>query len=608
MKEPHIEGPATHDDPESCADSREGVGEALTGAHTGSVLSREIRETGAPTPLSEAEGNTIRGRKSESSVGPARSETRSTCGTFLRENREIPASPVVDDAAGRAGKAEGRNPAMHDTGKSDRPIVPTKLPNKAGRPAAEAVEGRGLAKGNTDGQNACRTQSRTHAHSALSRVRQAAAKNKGMRFTTLLHHVDVDRLRTSYRALKKDAAPGVDGVTWEQYATHLEDNLRDLHARLHRGAYRARPSRRAYIPKADGRQRPLGIASLEDKVVQRAVIEVLNAIYEVDFLGFSYGFRPGRSQHDALDALAVGILRKKVNWVLDADIHGYFDTIDHGWLVKFVEHRVGDRRVLRLIQKWLSAGVMENGKWTQSKMGSPQGATASPLLANIYLHYVLDLWIRRWRKKEARGDVVTVRYCDDFIVGFQHRTDAERFLAELRERLAKFKLELHPEKTRLIAFGRFALDRRRQRDLTGKPETFNFLGLTHICGRSRSGGFLLHRRTERKRMVAKLHEVKAELQRRRHQSIMEQGRWLGAVVRGHCAYYGVPTNSEAIAGFRTQATRSWYRSLRRRSQRSRLTWPRMQRHVARWLPPAHIVHPWPEQRFDARPRGKSPVR
>jgi len=420
--------------------------------------------------------------------------------------------------------------------------------------------------------------------------------------------VNVERLRTAYHALKKDAAPGVDGVTWQHYGEHLEENLRDLHARLHRGAYRARPSRRVYIPKADGRQRPLGIAALEDKVVQRAVVEVLNAIYEADFKGFSYGFRPGRGQHDALDALAVGILRKKVNWVLDADVRGYFDAIDHEWLVKFVAHRVGDRRILRLIQKWLSAGVMENGNWTPSEVGSPQGATVSPLLANLYLHYVLDLWAERWRKQHARGDVIIVRYADDFILGFQHRDEAERFLAELRERLAQFRLELHPDKTRLIAFGRYALERRQERGLAGAPETFSFLGLTHICGRSRSGQFLLHRHTERKRMVAKLRAVSTELQRRRHQTIIEQGVWLGAVVRGHHAYYGVPTNSHAIASFRTQVARSWMRSLRRRSQRHRLNWQRMRRLAARWLPPAHIVHPWPEQRFSVRTRGKSPVR
>lgn len=429
-----------------------------------------------------------------------------------------------------------------------------------------------------------------------------------MRFTALLHHVDVDRLRTAFHALKRDAAPGVDGMTWEQYAEHLEENLRELHGRLHRGAYRAKPSRRAYIPKADGRQRPLGIAALEDKVVQRAVVEVLNAIYEMDFLGFSYGFRPGRSQHDALDALAVGIFRGKVNWVLDADIRGFFDAIDHGWLVKFLEHRIGDQRVVRLVQKWLAAGVLEDGTWARSEVGSPQGATVSPLLANLYLHHVLDLWVQRWRSKEARGDLVIVRYADDFIVGFQHRSDAERFRAELSQRLAKFGLELHSEKTRLIAFGKFAHSNRRERGLDGKPETFNFLGLTHICGRSRAGKFLLLRHTERRRMTAKLHEVTDQLLRRRHRPIPEQGAWLGAVVRGHTAYYGAPTNGHALCAFRTQVARRWCRALRRRSQRHRLNWTRMNRLVQRWLPPARIKHPWPDQRFDVKTRGRSPVR
>jgi len=486
--------------------------------------------------------------------------------------------------------------------------TPTKPTNKASTTATESVEGRGLTKGNTGGQNAPRTQSRTRAPSALDRVRHVAIRNKQMRFTALLHHVDIERLPGAFHALQKNAAPGVDGVTWEQYAERLEDNLRDLHARLHRGAYRARPSRRSYIPKADGRQRPLGIASLEDKIVQRAVVEVLNAIYEVDLLGFSYGFRPGRRQHDALDALAVGILRKNVNWVLDADIRGYFDAIDHGWLVRFIKHRVGDSRVVRLIQKWLAAGVMENGEWTSSEVGSPQGATASPLLANVYLHYVLDLWAQRWRTKVARGDVIIVRYADDFLVGFQYRDDAERFQRELSERLAKFRLELQPTKTRLIAFGKLAHSWRRARGLGGKPETFHFLGLTHMCGRSRGGKFLLRRQTERKRMTAKLHELAREMQRRRHQPISEQGRWLNAVVRGHVAYYAVPTNAHAVQAFRTQVARHWHRALLRRSQWRRLPWARMRRLDARWLPRTPISHPWPEQRFDARTRGKSPVR
>jgi len=429
-----------------------------------------------------------------------------------------------------------------------------------------------------------------------------------VKFTAIFHHLTVDRLREAFLALKRGAAAGVDGVTWVQYAAGLEDNLRALHERLHKGTYRARPSRRVYIPKADGRQRPLGIASLEDKVVQRTVVEVMNAIYEQDFLGFSYGFRPARSQHQALDALAVGILRTKVNWVLDADIRGFFDAIDHGWLVKFVEHRIADRRVLRLIQKWLSAGVMENGRWAASEGGSPQGATVSPLLANIYLHYVLDLWIQQWRSRHARGDVVVVRYADDFIVGFQYHADAVKFLDELRERLRCFALELHPDKTRLLAFGKYANARRAEQHLKGTAATFTFLGFTHICAKTRAGRFLLARHTIRVRMRARLQAVKAELRRRRHLPITEQGRWLGQVVRGYFAYYAVPTNVHALSSFRRQVTRTWHRALKRRSQRDRLNWSRMKRLVRTWIPPARVLHPWPDERFDVRTRGKSPVR
>jgi RNA-directed DNA polymerase len=608
MKAPHIEGVATHDDPESCVSIREDGGEAVTGAHAGPVWSRENKQSGAPTPLSEAEGNTTGGRYREPPGGPARSETRSTCGTFLRENREVPESLTADGAVGRTGKAQGRTPVMHDSGKSDRSVVLTITPNKTGQPAEEAEKGRDLAKGNTSKHNASRTQRRTYAHNALERVREAAKRGKRMRFTALFHHVDIDRLRGAFYALKKDAAPGVDGVAWAQYAEHLEDNLQVLHARLHQGAYRARPSRRAYIPKPDGRQRSLGIAALEDKLVQRAVVDVLNAIYETDFLGFSYGFRPKRRQHDALAALAVGIMRREVNWVLDADIRGFFDAIDHGWLMKFVEHRVADRRILRLIQKWLTAGVMEKGSWTQITEGSPQGATVSPLLANLYLHYVIDLWVQQWRTRRAAGDMVVVRYADDFIVGFQHRTDAERFLEELQDRLAKFRLELNADKTRLIKFGKRAHSRQKGVG-EGRPGTFSFLGFTHICGRTRNGKrFLLLRHTIRQRMTAKLHEVRAEIQRRRHEPISIQGRWLASIVRGHCAYYGVPTNSHAIDAFRTGIAKHWYRSLRRRGQRRRITWDRMRLVIARWLPSANIAHPWPDEHFNVRTRGKSPVR
>ena len=496
---------------------------------------------------------------------------------------------------------------MHERGKSDSSVVPAKPPNKAASAAAEVVEGRGLAKGNAASETRPGRRAGMSAPSELDRVRQVAQKDREARFTALLHHVSVDRLRAAYWALRPGAAPGVDGVTWTDYGRDLEANLRDLHARVHRGSYRPRPSRRAYIPKTDGRLRPLGIAALEDKILQRAVVEVLGAIYETDFLGFSYGFRPGRSPHDALDALAVGIQRRKVNWVLDADLSDFFTGLDHGWLEKFLEHRIADERMLRLIRKWLKAGVIEHGIRSETVEGTPQGASASPLLANVYLHYVFDLWADQWRRREARGDVVIVRFADDYIVGFEHHPDAQRFLADLRGRLAKFALELHAGKTRLIEFGRYAAERRRVRGL-GKPETFDFLGFTHLCTKQRNGRFTVKRITISKRMRAKLRQVKDELVRRRHQPIPEQGRWLASVVRGHCAYYAVPGNSRAVKAFRTQATRHWCAELRRRSQRHRLDWERMNRIATRWLPPARITHPYPEKRFDARTQGRSPVR
>jgi group II intron reverse transcriptase/maturase len=435
-----------------------------------------------------------------------------------------------------------------------------------------------------------------------------AQTDKEARFTALLHHVDVDRLRAAYFALRPKAAPGVDGVTWAGYGVELEENLRDLHARVHRGAYRARPSRRVFIPKPDGRQRPLGVAALEDKILQRALVEVLNAIYEMDFLGFSYGFRPGRSPHHALDALAAGIVGKKVNWVLDADFRDYFSSLDHQWLERFVEHRIADKRVLRLIQKWLAAGVIENGSWTACEEGVPQGASASPLLANIYLHYVFDLWAHQWRTRHAHGDMIIVRWADDFVVGFEQREDAERFWADLRDRLAKFGLELNAEKTRLIEFGRHAARDRAARGL-GKPETFRFLGFTHICGKTRkSGRFKLTRHTDSKRVRRKLLAVKHEMAKRMHLPIPEQGRWLASVLSGHYRYYAVPDNIEALRAFRQGLIRHWMRTLRRRSQKSRLSWERMDRLVERWLPLPRILHPWPEQRFAAITQGRSPVR
>jgi group II intron reverse transcriptase/maturase len=434
---------------------------------------------------------------------------------------------------------------------------------------------------------------------ALARVRQAARQRKKERFTALLHHVTIDLLRLAFLALKRDAAPGVDGVTWQDYEADLERRLADLHDRVQRGAYRAQPSRRRYIPKPDGRQRPLAVAALEDKIVQKATLAVLNAIYEEVFLGFSYGFRPKRGQHDALDALVVGIGRTKVNWILDADIRSFFDSVSQDWLIRFLEHRIGDDRILRLIRKWLKAGVLEDGVVTVSETGTGQGSVISPLLANVYLHYVFDLWAERWRWREARGTMIIVRYADDIVVGFEHETDAKRFQDAMRERLEAFALSLHPEKTRLIEFGRRAAASRAQKGL-GKPETFNFLGFTFICGRSLRGRFLVHRRTRRARLQEKLREIKEEMRRRMHQPIPEQGKWLAQVVRGFFAYHAVPTNGAALVAFRYHVCRLWLRTLRRRSQRGRFAWERMPKLADDWLPQPRILHPWPDVRFAVR--------
>ena len=496
---------------------------------------------------------------------------------------------------------------MNEYGESDGRVVPVSLLNKTASAAAEAGEERRPAKGNAASESRPGRSAGVGVSSDLDRVRQVARRDRDVRFTALLHHVTVGRLASAYRAIRPGAAPGVDGVTWKDYGQDLERNLVDLHARVQGGAYRARPSRRVFIPKPDGRLRPLGIASLEDKIVQRALVEVLNAVYEEDFVDFSYGFRPGRSPHDALDALSVGITRGKVNWLLDADIRDCFTKLDQSWLVKFLEHRIGDKRVIRLIQKWLKAGVIEDGEWSDSSEGTPQGASVSTLLCNVYLHYVFDLWVRQWRQRHARGDMLAVRFADDLVVGFEHRDDAERFWADLRERFTQFGLELNDDKTRLIEFGRFAARDREARGL-GKPETFDFLGLTHICARNRHGRFKLKRVTSKKRLRAKLHAVKAELRRRMHLPIPEQGKWLAQVVRGHLAYYAVPDNSAAIGAFVNTVTRLWLRTLRRRSQKTRMTWARMRRLANRWLPKPRILHPWPSVRFDATTQGKSPVR
>jgi RNA-directed DNA polymerase len=517
--------------------------------------------------------------------------------TFMRENREIPSSPAAcdrDDGSLREGR--GRKPEMHEVGKSDSPVVPTKPSNKA--VAAEMVEERGLTKGNTDGTTGSGHRAGRGLSQELDRVRQAAERDKEARFTALLHHVDVACIREAYRAINPKASAGVDGETWVAYGENLEANLQDLHRRLHSGAYRAKPVRRVFIPKADGRQRPLGIASLEDKIVQGALVKVLNCIYEADFLGFSYGFRPGRSPHHALDALTVGIKTKKVNWVLDADVRDFFTSLDRSWLGKFLEHRIADKRVLRVIHKWLNAGIIEHGSWVECDGGTPQGATASPLLANVYLHYVFDLWAERWRRRNARGDVIIVRYADDFIVGFEHKEDADQFLADLVERFANFGLELKAEKTRLIEFGRFAAQARQARDL-GKPETFDFLGFTHICGKTRAGKFQVVRITISKRSRTKLRELKQELKQRRHLPLPEQGKWLRSVVLGHLAYYAVPGNLKVVSRFVHALKRLWLMALRRRSQKTRMTWDKFALLAGRWLPRLRTMHPYPEQRFAA---------
>jgi RNA-directed DNA polymerase len=498
---------------------------------------------------------------------------------------------------------------MHGRGKSDSAIVAVKPANKATAPvaeqsaaratAAEPGEPRAETKGNADQQSTCRAQSRVSVSQALESIRKVAKERRKEKFTSLFHHISVELLEVAFYEVKADAAAGVDKLTWQDYEADLERRLEDLHQRVQSGAYRAQPSRRVYIPKPDGRQRPLAVAALEDKIVQRAVVALLNEIYEEEFLAFSYGFRPGRGTHDALDALVVGIERRRVNWILDADIRSFFDEISQEWLVRFLEHRIGDRRIIRLIQKWLKVGVLEDGVVIPSEKGTGQGSVISPLLANIYLHYGLDLWARVWRQREATGDMIIVRYADDFIVGFQHETDARRFLHEMRTRLERFALTLHPEKTRLIEFGRYAAENRKRRGL-GKPETFNFLGFTFICGKSLRGKFLIKRRTRRDRMKAKLQGIKEELWRRMHWPIPNQGKWLGYVVSGYFNYHAVPTNYRALVRFRDELIRRWHRALRRRSQKGRLNWDRMMEIADAYLPPPRIRHPWPAQRFAVR--------
>jgi RNA-directed DNA polymerase len=485
---------------------------------------------------------------------------------------------------------------MNGGEKSYSVIVAGKLPNEAVPTAQEAVEPRAGAKENAHRQSTRRTLSRAGVTQALERVRQRARRKKKEKFTALLHHINPETLKLAFYALKRDASPGADGVRWKEYEQNLEARLEDLHDRVHRGAYRPQPALRSYIPKADGSRRPLAIAAVADKIVQGATVMVLNAIYEEDFLGFSYGFRPGRGPHDALDALAVAITSRKVNFIVDADIRSFFDTVSQEWLIRFLEHRIGDKRVIRLIRKWLRAGVLEDGIVHNSDRGTGQGAVISPLLANIYLHYVFDLWAERYRRRQAHGDMIIVRYADDVVVGFEHEEEARRFLDALQARFAEFALSLHPEKTRIVEFGRHAADARKRRGLP-KPETFNFLGFTHICGKSRAGYFQLQRKSRRDRVRAKLEEIKMELRKRMHDAIPEQGKWLGQVVTGFFNYHAVPTNSRALAAFRHHVVDLWRRTLQRRSDKDRTTWDKVKKIANHWLPKPRILHPWPSKRF-----------
>jgi len=601
MKESYSEGVAHHADPESCVGHRKVTYEALTGEHAERVFSCEIMPFGVPTSFAQAEGKTEGSVMRKLPEDPAQSQTLFMRGNSLHGNWDTPQPSAKDGRTGRSEKAKGHASDVHGCGESDGCIIPKKLPNKGEDDSlAEVVEGRQPTKGNTIQAATRRTQGRARVSFGLDGVREVARKDKGVRFTALLHHVTAKLLQESFYCLKREAACGVDGMTWSEYEVNFEERLHDLHSRLHRGSYRAQPSRRVHIPKPDGRLRPLGIAALEDKIIQQAVGTVLNAVYEEDFLGFSYGFRPRRGQHDALDALWVGIMREKVDWVLDADIRDFFGTINHEWLVKFIEHRIADRRIIRLIRKWLRAGVCEDGKWSGTEVGTPQGAVISPLLANVYLHYVFDLWVNQWRSRHAEGKVIIVRYADDFVMGFQYRHEADRFLRELKERMSKFGLNLHPDKTRLIEFGRYAHERRAKRG-DCRPETFDFLGFTHYCGRKQEDkGFIVKRKTTAKRLRSKLQELKEIVMRRRHEPVRVVGAWLRTVVQGYFNYHAIHGNMAALETFRREVSRYWLHALRRRSQRYRMNWERFKKLENHWIPELKILHPYPSERFYAR--------
>lgn len=499
------------------------------------------------------------------------------------------------------GKVNSHTPVVGSLEESDGVILPEKSANKRMAIPAESMEVSTPTKRNPEKEAAHRTQKRESASNGLDRVRQRAEADKSIRFNNLYSFLKVDLLRESFYELKRKAAPGLDGVTWHKYERKLEGRLPELERELQVGSYRATPAKRGYITKDDGRQRPLGIQAVEDKVVQQACVTILNAVYEPIFSGISYGSRPGRSQHDALDALHEGIVRRKVNWILDCDIEGFFDNLSHVHLLSFLEERVADKRMLRLIRKWLRVGWVEDGKRHAGTVGTPQGSVISPLLANIFLNTVMDKWASKWRRAEAKGEVIIVRYVDDAVFGFQYESEGRAFLEALRERVEAYGLKLHPTKTRLIEFGRFAKSNRRERG-QGKPETFDFLGFTHICGTKRNGRFSVKRKTIRKRLCRKLKEVKDELIKRMHRPLKETGKWLASVIRGFTNYHAVPGNMKAPREFYTQVGRLWLWIIRRRSQKARCrwTWKRFNNLQQQWMPRPRLVHPYPGIRFDAK--------
>lgn len=600
---------ANHSDPESCGYDREVVLEALTGETDRPVIEPRNQSFGMPTLSIEAEGNMVHSDNRKRCTDPTRSETLCMSGSLSYGSSEISmvSGGVWPDGA---GKVKDRNPAINAIEKSDTPIVPKKWPNKEEEFSTETMEERGVARRNVAKSPASQTQScdglnKNHVSKGLDGIREIAKANKQLRFTALLHHVTPSLLVESFYALRKAAAAGVDEVTWHDYQDLLYTRVHELHCEIQAGRYRVQASRRVYIEKADGKMRALGIAALEDKIVQQALVSVLNAIYEQDFLGFSYGFRQGRSQHDALDALAIGIVDRDIHWIIDADIRAFFDEIDHEWMMKFLSHRIADQRVLRLIGKWLKAGVIEDGRRVAAERGTPQGAVISPLLANIYLHYAYDLWAHQWRTRHAAGDVILIRYADDNVMGFQYEAEAQRFLAALHERLAHFKLALHPDKTRLIRFGRYALQQSAKRG-EGKPKSFDFLGFTHCCGRTRNGQrFKLVRLTIKKRMRATLTAIRQKLMRRRHEAVPVIGKWLASVVRGYLNYFAVPGNMGRLDGFIKEVNRAWRFALMRRSQRNRMTWARFRGLVIKYIPKCRVVHPYPSERFYVNTAGRS---